>query len=469
MHYMIRILLFIAVLTVVFDSSFAVSDQYSNRLNSIVPQNARQNNNLGVYVESVTTGEPVFAFNHKKNFIPASNKKLVTSFAALHLLGKSFSYSTEFYSGGEIRNGVLYGGLYVKAGGDPSIDTKRLEHIVYELKNRGVAEIRGNIYLDDTYFDQQKYAEGWMDRWIGLHYCPPVGAFTLNYNTVDVKVTPTKVGNPPVVEVSPKAFRVQIINNAVTSNHSSALTARLDERNEYMTVGGRINARSGSQLFTISISSPTDYFGNVLTNLITEKGIRFEGEVKRREVPDWATLFHTMESPPLYEILSDFNKNSVNIIGESIVKTIGANFTQTPGTWDNGSRAITDFLQSMGMQDEIIIADGSGLSRNNSISPYMLVKILTAAYSEQSLSKEFIATLAVSGIDGTLKNRFNDSRLRGNIIAKTGYLHGVRALSGYIYTEKGEILAFSIISNGLGWETRAYQQDLLTLLLSCCN
>lgn len=447
----------------------SASDYYQNSLTRLLPEKALNNDKLGIYVESVTTGRTILKYNHKKSFIPASNNKVITSFAALNLLGKSYRYKTSVYSGGEITNGILYGGMYIKASGDPSIDTERIEAIVKDFKEMGIKEIKGNIHLDDSYFDDLSYAQGWKEGWRGDYYCPPIGSFSLNYNTIDIKVTPGKIGKQAKIEVFPEAFKVGVVNNTETSHKSSALSAKLDENDEYLTVIGRINHRSGGQRFTISVNNPTRYFGVVVSNMIVENGIKFEGDVIRVKTPEWATKFYVSSSPQLSDIIADFNKNSVNIIGEALVKTLGASFSEEPGTWENGSKVITDYLKSVGMDGEITIADGSGLSKNNSVSPYLLVKILSNAYNNSSLSNEFVSSLPVAGVDGTLKKRFTHGNIKGKVLAKTGYLNGVRALSGFINTNSGEVLAFSIISNGLGWQAKAFQNDLLTELIDCCK
>lgn len=467
--YLFRLTTPLLILFLLFTNASPASDYYQNRLRGLLPEKALNRDNLGVYVESLTTGETIFKYNHNKSFIPASNNKLITSFAALNLLGKNYRYKTSFYSGGEITGGVLYGGVYVKGSGDPSFNTERLEAVVRDFTNEGIREIKGNIHLDDSYFDNMLYGSGWKDSWRGDYYCPPIGTFSLNYNTIDILVTPGELGQSAKIEVIPSQFKVKIVNNTETSGKSSALSAKLDNNDEYLTVNGRINHRSGGQRFTISVNNPTRYFGVVLSNLIRESGIKFDGDILRARTPSWATKFYTSDSPPLHEILVDFNKDSVNIIGESLVKTIGANFTEAPGSWEKGSKVIEAYLKSMGMDGELTIADGSGLSKENSVSPYMLVKILSKAYGDSSFSEEFISSLPVAGVDGTLRKRFRHGKIRGRVMAKTGYLNGVRALSGFVKTETGEVLGFSVISNGLGWQAKSFQNDLLEVLVDCCK
>ena len=461
---------FVLILAIIlFPLSQLEATNYQNKFSALIPQSARGNGKLGVYVKSLRDNRVIFHYNENKNFIPASNNKVISSFAALSLLGKNFRFKTEFYSGGEIYDGTVFGGLYVKAYGDPSITTDDLISIVLKLKSMGIKRIKGDIFLDDTYFDNVEYANGWKSEWIGDYYCPPIAAFALNYNTVDVTVAPTKTGNRPSVRITPDTYILNINNQAVTSKHKSSVIVKLDTSGKVLNIRGRINRKSGPQKYTISALEPTTYFGLVFRNLLLAEGIEFDGQIIRKEVPAWSSVFYTHYSRPLYEIVNEFNKESVNIIGETMVKTLGAEYIGTPGSWEGGSFVISKFLRESGIGSDIEISDGSGLSRYNKVSPKVLATILSEAYNKSDFSYEFLSSLPVAGVDGTLKKRFRGSRIKGRVAAKTGYLNGVRALSGYVFAKDGDILVFSVISNGLGHQAKAFQNKLLLQLIDCCN
>ena len=159
----------------------------------------------------------------------------------------------------------------------------------------------------------------------------------------------------------------------------------------------------------------------------------------------------------------------MNIIGENILKTLGAEFKYIPGSWESGAQVVTEFLHKIGVNDEFVIVDGSGLSPFNQVSPKVLSDVLKYAYKNQVISLQFITSLPIAGIDGTLKNRFSTPDVKGRVFAKTGYLNNVRSLSGYIYTKTGDVLVFSILANGLGWKAKEFQNDLLIQLVECCK
>ena len=142
---------------------------------------------------------------------------------------------------------------------------------------------------------------------------------------------------------------------------------------------------------------------------------------------------------------------------------------RVPGTWEDGASVISGFIKEQGLGSKLEIHDGSGLSMDNKVSPKVLTEVLLRAYYSPDFSYEFLSSLPVAGIDGTLKKKFRNSLIEGRVIAKTGYLSGVRALSGYVYAKDGNILAFSFMSNGLGKEIKEFQKRFLVELLDCCS
>jgi len=194
-----------------------------------------------------------------------------------------------------------------------------------------------------------------------------------------------------------------------------------------------------------------------------------EGYVTVGVVPDWAGVLYTHFSDPLYLIIAEFNKNSVNIIGENIIKTLGATIIGEPGTWEKGTQVVSNFLHEIGIKDSFEIFDGSGLSLLNRVSPNAITDVLEYAYNNQVISLKFLNSLSIGGVDGTLKKRFRRSEVEGRVMAKTGHLSNVNALSGYLFTKSGDVLVFSILANGLGSKATSFQNSLLGELVDCCG
>ncbi len=444
----------------------AGTNLYSDKLYSMVPDGARENGKLGVVVKSLRSGQTIFEHNPERMFIPASNEKIITSVAALSLLGKDYRFKTEFYSGGEISNGVLHGGLYIKGYGDPTLSDANIGYLVYKLKHLGVKQIKGGIIVDDEYFSKIRRPRGWKQEWKDDFYSPPISALSLNYNVLEITVSGTGLGKNPAVMIHPKGSNIKIINRAVTSKKKSVLTTSWQGSNS-LILDGRIRPR-GNIVLKIPVSDPAIFAGGVIKGAIEAGGIAVEGQVEHGTVPRWANSFYTHHSEPLNLVVTEYNKNSVNVIGENLMKTMGAKFKGAPGTWTKGSQVISEFLNQAGIEDGYTVVDGSGLSLLNRVSPDTLTRILSYAYNNHLISSEFMISLPVAGVDGTLRKRFKKTAVQGRVMAKTGYLRNVRALSGFIYTMRGDVLVFSILSNGLGPIARTFQQELLTELVNCC-
>ncbi|MGH7909716.1 MAG: D-alanyl-D-alanine carboxypeptidase/D-alanyl-D-alanine endopeptidase, partial [Thermodesulfobacteriota bacterium] len=413
--------------------------------------------------------ELIFQYNPDKLFVPASNIKVLTSVAGLSILKPDYRFKTEFYSGGDATKGVIHGGLYFKGYGDPTLSTQHLETIAEEFKSLGVKEIKGGIIVDDSYFDNVRYGKGWKEKWKGDVFSPPISALSLNYNTFYIKVYPAKIGRIPTVVLEPKGTNANIINKAITTKKGGRLTAVWLEGGKTIKLDGSISRRTPSYTLEVTTRSPALYAGSAFKRILEDAGIRVEGYVSMGDVPDWGVVLYTHFSDPLYLIIAEFNKNSVNIIGENIIKTLGATIIGESGTWEKGTQVVSNFLHEIGIKDSFEIFDGSGLSLLNRVSPNVITDVLEYAYNNQVISLKFLNSLSIGGVDGTLKKRFRRSEVEGRVIAKTGHLSNVSALSGYLFTKSGDVLVFSILANGLGSKATSFQNSLLGELVDCCG
>ncbi|KRT65690.1 MAG: D-alanyl-D-alanine carboxypeptidase precursor [Candidatus Dadabacteria bacterium CSP1-2] len=451
---------------IVFSNS---NSEYYHKILQSIPKEALSNGRLGVVVKSLTTDELIFQYNPDKLFVPASNVKVLTSVTALSILKPDYRFKTVFYSGGDVTQGVIHGGLYIKGYGDPTLSTQHLETIAEEFKSLGVKEIKGGIIVDDSYFDNIRYGKGWKEKWKGDVFSPPISALSLNYNTFYIKVYPSKPGRIPIVALEPKGTNVNVINKAITTNKGGRLTAVWLEGGKTIKLDGSISRRTPSYTLEITTRNPTLYAGSAFKRILDDAGIRVEGYVTVGVVPDWAGVLYTHFSDPLYLIIAEFNKNSVNIIGENIIKTLGATIIGEPGTWEKGTEVVSNFLHEIGIKDSFEIFDGSGLSLLNRVSPNAITDVLEYAYNNQVISLKFLNSLSIGGVDGTLKKRFRRSEVEGRVMAKTGHLSNVNALSGYLFTKSGDVLVFSILANGLGSKATSFQNSLLGELVDCCG
>lgn len=470
-----RILIVIAVSLILVSllgiGAYAKSpDELADELRRELPKDYKSSSKIGVAVKSLKTGRMIFSHNGDQAFVPASNAKIIISAAALRLLKPDYRFKTEFYTRGEMNGGTLIGHLYIKGYGDPTVTSSDLKFIAAELKRKGLDEIKGSIYVDESYFDTVRYGAGWKKEWKGVAYSPQISALSLNYNTIDLNIYPTRLGKRARVEIEPKGSGLRVLNETVTSNRRGKLYGALSEDGHNIVVSGRISPKSGGLTVTKSVNEPAIYFGNSMKTHLEEAGIDVSGGVGKAVVhADYAELIYTHYSDILERVMSEYNKSSINIIGENTIKLLGAKFTSPPGTWKNGTFVVGKFLGFVGVKDKVRLIDGSGLSPQNKVTPKSLVEVLAFSYRNKVFSHEFITSLSIGGVDGTLRNRFKSLDIEGRVMAKTGYLKGVRALSGYVFTKTGDVLAFSILSNGLGRKVKLIQRNMLVKMVECCS
>jgi D-alanyl-D-alanine carboxypeptidase/D-alanyl-D-alanine-endopeptidase (penicillin-binding protein 4) len=419
---------------------------------------------VGVYVYALGQNPGLVYEQHADEpFKPASNQKLVTSAAALVMLGEDFEYRTVL--------AVRDNDLVVIGSGDPSIGDPKLARRVdqevtalfevwaSQLKKREFDAIQGNLIYDDSIFDHQGIPEKWRvehPNSLNRHYTAPVAGLNFNNNCFDVFVSPGKEpGSPAEVRVIP----------AWVSVRNSCKTASRGEPQIY-----RYRVQPPGAAVTKTVSRPTDpnnpqslpvedpsyFFARTLQMVLAEQDIDIEGTVRQGRIrqsdgklPDDLQLLAMHVSRPT-DWLWRMNKSSQNFYAETLLKTLGAHVGQpenapTTGTFERGRRAVEAFFAQIGIDGhECVIEDGSGLSHSNRITPRVLGEMLRHM-DEHRLGKVFRESLAVPGEEGTLDSRMQS--LRGSVFAKTGYIRGVSALSGYVLGKDDSRYAFVILCN----------------------
>jgi len=440
-------------------------------LSSLLASTERgRHGHIGLYVYSLRSGRGLYAHNADRPFKPASNAKIVVSVAALWLLGPSWRFRTEFYADAPLRAGVLEGDLYVKGYGDPTVDADTLEAIALEFRRLGVVRIEGSIKVDETYFDGKRFGPGWKPSWRGVSYGPPVSALSFNLNTVEMTVHPTRPGQRPRVELEPPATGLVVKNHALTRRRGGRLKAVALADGRTIVLKGALSVGGGYHRVTLAVREPALYFGGALLSRLRGAGIEVEGGVTKGAVPAGARNVYTHYSDTLASIVREYNKRSLNIVGENLIKAMGAEFAGPPGSWEKGARVIGEFLERAGLSAAgIRLVDGSGLSLRNRVTPRGMVKVLEFAYRNERINYEFMKSLSIGGVDGTLSRRFRASAVEGRVLAKTGYIRGVHALSGYLFTRSGDVVAFSLLVNGVAGDVKELQQGVLDRLVECCS
>jgi D-alanyl-D-alanine carboxypeptidase/D-alanyl-D-alanine-endopeptidase (penicillin-binding protein 4) len=441
------------------------------------------NAQIGLYIESIDNGETIFANNEHKLFISASNMKIFTTASALLRFGPGFIYKTKIYSEKSIKNGVLEGNLVVRGSGDPTIaprfsngDSRTFFRTWADsLRANGITRIEGDIIGDESYFMTDPLGYGWQWDDEPFWYSAQISALTFNDNCVDITVVASdKIGEAPAVYLSPPTTYVSIENKAVTTMPDSVRTLYLTRPRLENTIQIRNSIPVNKPRYTesLSVEDPARFFIHVLREVLIEKGIQVNGDIKIVKNPDQIdysdySLVFTHQSPPLSEIVKVVNKRSQNLYAEQILITIAAEYGESASA-EYGIEVVNSTLAKMGIsKNEFSMKDGSGLSRFNLISPHT-VSLLLRYLSKHDYYPYFYNSLPIAGVDGTLRGRMKKSQAEGYVRAKTGTVGHVRNLSGYVESKSGEKFLFSFLVNNYLLPTPSINnlQDRIGILLA---
>jgi D-alanyl-D-alanine carboxypeptidase/D-alanyl-D-alanine-endopeptidase (penicillin-binding protein 4) len=422
---------------------------------------------IGVLVKSVETGETLYAHNESQRFIPASGMKLVTMGASLHYLGPNYRFETRFLADGPIVNGVVEGNLYVHGTGDPSLTRHEMDYIARSLAGAGLREVRGDIVLDDSFFDDQLRGPASYDNILkkGL---PIQSALSYNFNLVELRARPGTPGSK--AELLDEGYGYFDVLNRVTTASRGRPWLRVSKlRQDRVLVSGRvIQGDEEEHVGSFVAPDPTAYFASAFLGKIRAQGVLALGQVVKGSI-DGRKLetLYVHRSDRLVEVLSALGKFSNNFSAEQMLKTLGAHRFGAPGSFASGGRAVGEYLVGLGFRREHFrIEDGSGLSYENHLSAAILVRVLEDLYRAPELRTDFICSLAVAGVDGTLRSRFLNEEHLGRIMAKTGSLAGVSSLSGFAFSPSRGPVVFSVLTNGIGRQYRAdFVEDEIARML----
>lgn len=441
------------------------------------------NAQIGVYIESIKSGQTIFSHNEHKLFISASNMKIFTTATALLKFGPRFRYRTSIYHSEQIVNGTIKGDLIIKGSGDPSIaprfsdgDSRYFFRAWADsLLVQGVKRIDGDIIGDASYFQTEPLGYGWQWDDEPFWYSAQINALTFNDNCIDVAVVANeKIGEHPNVYLSPPTSYFSVDNKAVIVKPDSirSLFVTRPRLENKILVRNQIPINKPRYEKSISVENPAKFFVHVLSEVLKEKGISIGGRVRVVNRTDQInydefSLLFTHQSPPLSDIIFVVNKKSQNLYAEQLLTTIAAEYGRN-ATASEGVKVVISTLARMGIsENEFLMHDGSGLSRVNLISPNS-VGLLLRYMEKHDYFEYFWESLPIGGVDGTLRGRMRASPAAGKVRAKTGYVGHVRNLSGYVESAGGELFLFSILVNNYLHPTPAINllQDRICILLS---
>lgn len=413
-------------------------------LDAILADDALKGADVGLVVRDADSGEVIYTRQSGRRSQVASNLKLLTTTTALDLLGPDHRWKTELVSGGTRSGAALNGDLVLRGGGDPTMSRLRYQQLADTLKASGVTTVNGALVVDDTKFDATPYGTGWAWDDEPYSYSAETSALTLSPDakfsagTVVVRVKPgAAAGAPAVVTTEPANDHVQVVSTATTGN------AGISVQREHGT--NRIFVSGSTSVETTALSTvkdPTGLVTSVFQKALQASGITVTGGVRRQKAPAGATVLATDTSMTLGELVKPLLKDSNNMLAEVLVKTAGGSFT-------NGVNQLSTKWAGLGVDPNAVeVFDGSGMSRLDQFSPDDLTSVLVKAKTKPWFAA-WQASLPVAGVDGTLVNRMKNTPAAGNVKAKTGSLSGVSGLSGYVTTQAGRELVFSVVQNNV--------------------
>lgn len=418
---------------------------------------------VGIYAKDVESGEVLYAREENDSFNPASNAKLITAAAVLDVLGPEYVFGTRL-SVESVSGDTVKGPLYVKSEGDPLLLWEDFLSWASELKAMGITKIDGGIVVDDTEFDDTFIPPGFDQKDEDACYRAPTGALSVNFNCQTVVVRPGERGKPAQAYLLPPNDHVEFVNDASTSGGSGVRLTASSETTDGGTkikIGGTIGQRAEPQYLRKRIDNPSLFSGAVLAAALKTAGIEVAGEVRRGERPGGTkTLIYHRGKPLSYTVFL-MNKWSNNFMAEMLFRALGrddgiASAKRSPGV-------VNDYLKKAGIQIKGFTSfNGSGLYDGNQVTPKQIVELLDFI-ADQPMYPEYAAALAVAGTDGTLTTRLGGSDTKGTLRGKTGTLNNVTALSGYLRTESGRTVAYSILINDppvRAWRLRRIQDEM---------
>ena len=397
---------------------------------------------LSIYVEDLYSREVVLAWNEAVPRNPASVEKMVTTLVALDVLGPAYRWKTEVSMLGEVEDGVLDGDLLMKGYGDPYLVTERFWQLLRRIRQAGVSEISGKLLLDDSYFDVGDYDPAAFDREPLRAYNVAPNALMTNFKVVRYYFEPDPATSRVQVYLEPALDNIDVVNqlrlaSGACRGYQRGITVTPSDDYSRITFSGRFP--SGCEMYAMDRTAlgHNEFTYGLFRSLWQESGGRFDGEWENVIADDTVEPAVVFESLPLADVIAKVNKYSNNVMARQLLYTLAAEQYGPAGTETKGRQVVREWLAEHGMDfEELRIDNGAGLSRDSRVTARHLGNMLRYAY-ESPYMPEYLSSLSLSGLDGTLSRRFQDGSLTGLAHMKTGSLDHVSAVAGYLQSRSG--------------------------------
>jgi len=394
---------------------------------------------VSAYVQEIGQARPLVSHQPGKPMNPASTMKLVTTFAGLELLGPDYRWKTEAYAAGAIVDGALQGDLVLKGYGDPKITIEQFQALVAALRATGLTAIRGDLVLDRSYFALPAHDPAAFDAEPLKPYNVGPDALLVNFKSVRFVFSPNAAGDATEIRMEPPLGAVGLhaaprLVAGECSDWRGALAASFANRADHAeaSFGGRYATGCGERDWYVALLDHSHYVHAMFARYWRDAGGSFAGGVREGRAPPAATPLATLQSPPLYDAVRDINKLSNNVMARQLFLTLAMSAHAPPATTAGAADAVRRWLAKRKLAfPELVMENGSGLSRRERIAAKSMARLLLAA-DDSRVRGDYISSLAVAATDGTVRKRFADDEVADQAMLKTGTLEGVRALAGYV-------------------------------------
>jgi D-alanyl-D-alanine carboxypeptidase/D-alanyl-D-alanine-endopeptidase (penicillin-binding protein 4) len=412
-----------------------------------LPQSA-----ISIVIIDPATGHLVLSHNPDIPRSPASTIKTVTTFAALDLLGPAYIWHTRALVHGVLEEGVLDGDLILQGGGDPYMTLERWWSFAHALRGRGLKTIHGDIVIDDTAFSLPPEDPAAFDGRPNRSYNVLPDALMVNFQSIEFRVVPDAAARRVDVIANPAPVNLTIENQVrFAAGRCSGAAGRVDFEVasaswDRVIFSGALSPHCSEQSISRVLLQPATYAFGTFVELWREIGGDFTGKLRVEAAPADAQAVLTFDSLTLGEIVRLTNKFSSNLMARHLLLTMGEARLGSPATLEKGAAAIAEWSGERGLDLQgVDIDNGSGLSRSTHISALQMAKTLSAAYRSR-FAPEFMASLPLAGVDGTLRSRMR-SVPAGAVRLKTGHIDGVSAVAGYVTASSGKTYVLVSIVN----------------------
>ena len=462
----------IAVILLCIVSSLSFAEILPPAVQSAINRAKFKRSDIAIYIKLAGKNRVVASLNIDKEMLPASVIKVYSTYASLLELGYDYRWPTKFYAAGKLKNGTLYGDLFVKGYGDPTLRTADIAPIVSALKAKGIRKITGDIVIDRSYFTVPGRDSSHFDKNIYSAYNAMPDALMFNQHISKFTIS-VKNGRHRVTKSIPgKSYRVV---NKIKSVHKScrgrrswpSISVNHGGATPVLSVSGALSTKCPARSYSYIITKPYKEFYEALRRQLGRSGIAYHGRMRVGRVPPGSKILYTHYSATLEKIISITAKKSNNLFARHLLLTLGAKIYGAPANLDKGRRAVAQILNRYRLLDtpRCHIDNGCGLSRVSKITARSMERVLE--HARKSYGKRWMRTLSIAGTDGTIRRRFRNTSVKNRAWMKTGTLNNAKNIVGYVKGRSGKLYIVVILTNGrrARWHGAGMQNEIIKWLV----